>query len=122
MVSVKTNPKITLLIIIIGGFLFYYKFQLNWILISTLFIAFIGFISKEARNHIDFLWMKLAWVLSLIVPKIVLSIVFYFLLFPIAFISRIVGAKNGFDLKNNKESFFKTTTKEFDKDFFEKPW
>jgi len=120
--TVKTNPKITLLIIVIGGLLCYFKFGLPWILIVTICVGATGIISEKARKAIDFLWMKLAWVLCLIIPKIVLCLIFYFLLVPMALLSKLCRAKNGIALKNNTASFFKSTTKHLDTTFFEKPW
>ena len=66
--------------------------------------------------------MKLAWVMSLIVPNILLSIVFYLFLTPIALISRIFGEKDQLGLKNSKDTMFKNTNKKFEPTSFENPW
>ena len=122
MFKAKTNPTETLLIIVIGLVILYLKFQLIWILYIALVISIGGIISQPIRETIDFLWMKLAWILSLIIPKIILSIIFYFVLFPIATISKVFGAKNGIILKYDNASSFKKVEKKFEKTSFEKPW
>ena len=118
----QTNPLKTLFVIVIGLIVFYIKFRLNWILYTALLISVGGVISKKICASIEFIWMKLAWVLSLIIPNILLSIIFYLILFPIASLSKILGASNGIILKNNQQSFFKKVDKKFEKSSFEKPW
>lgn len=122
MLNTKTDPIKTVLIIVLGLLILYLKFQLNWILYVALFIAAGGVVSQKITKIIDFLWMKLAWVLSLIVPKIILTIIFYVLLFPIATMAKVLGVKNGIVLKNNDTSSFKEVNKIFEKTTFEKPW
>ena len=122
MLNTKTDPIKTVLIIVLGLLILYLKFQLNWILYVALFIAAGGVVSQKITKIIDFLWMKLAWVLSLIVPKIILTIIFYVLLFPIATMAKVLGVKNGIVLKNNDTSSFKEVNKIFENTTFEKPW
>ena len=77
---------------------------------------------NSLAEKIDFLWMKLAWVLSLIIPNILLSAIFYLFLFPIALLSRIFGNNDPLHLKNKGDSNYVDNEKEFDKASFEKPW
>ena len=122
MQKTNTDPLKTILIIVLGLIIIYFKFQYNWILFIAIIITSLGLISKKASEIIDFLWMRLAWLLSLIVPKIILSAFYYLLLFPMALISKVFGNKNGIVLKNNRNSFFLDVNKEFNKSSFEKPW
>lgn len=89
---------------------------------AALFIALAGIFSNYLSYKIDFLWMKLAHVLSFIAPAILLSVIFYFVLSPIAFISRITGKKDPLQLKNSEKSLFKNCDKNFPKEEFEKSW
>jgi len=66
--------------------------------------------------------MKLAWVLSLIIPNILLSSIFFLFLFPIALLSRLFGKKDPLMLKNPEKSVFRNQEKKFDKSSFENPW
>lgn len=66
--------------------------------------------------------MKLAGFLSLIIPNILLGIIFFLLLFPIALLSRLFGKNDSLNLKNKSGSTFKNVNKEFDKISFEKTW
>lgn len=122
MLKTKIDPIKTILIIVLGLIILYLKFQIDSILYIALFICIGGVISQKLREAINFIWMKLAWVLSLIIPKIILSIIFYLILFPIALLSRLFGSKNGIVLKNEQNSFFKEVNKKFKREVFEKPW
>jgi hypothetical protein len=76
--------------------------------------------SDYLAGKVDFLWMKLAQILGLIVPNILLSLVFFVFLTPIAWLSRL--GKDPLSLKNTKSSLFKEYDKSFEKTSFEKPW
>lgn len=94
----------------------------NWALLIALGIGLIGLFSTFLSRQIEFLWNKLAWLLSLIVPNILLSVIFYLFLFPIALLSKLFGKNDSFKLKNNADSVFISSNKEFNKNSFEKPW
>jgi hypothetical protein len=66
--------------------------------------------------------MKLSFVLSKIIPNILLSIVYFLCLVPIAFLSRLFAKKDVLILKNKSNSLFVNVNENFDKTFFEKPW
>ncbi len=66
--------------------------------------------------------MKLAEGLSFIVPNILLSLVFFFILTPIAWASRLFKDRDPLDLKNEKDSFFQDRNTSFDPSSFERPW
>ena len=122
MTATKSNPLQTVLTIVLGLLLLYWFSRIEHFLSVALVIGLIGLISPVARQKIDFLWMKLAWVLSLIIPNILLSLVFFGILTPIAFFSSVFGKKDALQLKNKEKSLYVEVDKTFDKDFFKKPW
>ncbi len=117
-----TNPTKTVLTIA-TGFLIIGLFTGNEVFYKIAAgVGILGLISSKLAYWIDFLWMKLAWVLSLIVPNILLSAVFFLVLFPVALLSRLFGESDPLWLKNRRDSFFKETNKTFDPESFENPW
>lgn len=94
------------------------QFALN----ASIFIGLLGLASNYLALKIDYVWMKIAWVLSKIMPNIILTIFFYVVLTPIALLSRIIDRKDQLSLKNTTSTLFKDSNKEFSKDSFEKPW
>lgn len=122
MQKIKSNPLKTMLTISTGFLVIFIITKLNWVLLISLFIGLIGMFSTYLSKQIEFLWNKLAWLLGLIVPNILLSAIFYLFLFPIAILSRVFGKKDPFVLKNKTDSVFVVTNKSFDKKSFEQPW
>jgi len=120
--STKSDTDKTILIIVLGFMVVYFITEWQWWLNIALIIGLASAISKHLAKAIDFVWMKLAWLLSLIIPNILLSLVFYLFLMPLALLSRIGKNKNPLMLKNKQATLFKEHPKEFDKASFEKPW
>ena len=115
----KSDPIKTILIIVLGFMVVYLvtKWQ-GWLNIA-LILGLAGFLSGHLAKAIDFVWMKLSWLLSLIIPNILLSLVFILFLTPLALLSRF--GKDSLMLKNTRSTLFKEHVK-FDKASFEKPW
>jgi hypothetical protein len=122
MKNTKTNPIKTILTISVGFMLVYLVTKWNWALSVSLIIGVIGICSNYLSQKIDFVWMKLTWLLSLIIPNILLGTIFYFFLFPISILSRLLGKQDPLHLKNKGNSVFITINKDFDKASFEKSW
>ena len=118
----NTTPTKTVLVITVGFLLLFVITKSNWALYISICVGIAGASSSYLASKITYWWAKLAWILSLIVPNIVMSGIFYLLLTPIALLSRIFGEKNQLNLKNTAPSLFKTYNKNFDKASFEKPW
>ena len=118
----KSNPTKTMLTICTGFIVIFIITKLQWMLLVALIIGLIGILSNFLSKQIDFLWNKLAWVLSLIVPKILLSVIFYFILFPIALLSKLFRKNAVLSLENKMDSVFVNSNKEFTKSSFENPW
>lgn len=118
----KTTAKQSIIAITIGFLVIFAVTRNMWALYVSLSVGVLGTLSPFLREKIHWFWMKLAWVLSLIVPNILMSAIFYFILFPVALLSRIFGNKDPLILKNRESSLFKTVNKEFDKASFEKVW
>lgn len=116
------NTALTVLTIIVGLLVvnFFVKNEvLVWVAIA---IGGLSILSSLIRNTIHFLWMKLADILGLIIPKIILSLVFFLIVTPLGVFSRWLSPKEQLILKNDKNSTFFDVDKKFEKSFFEKPW
>lgn len=118
----KTEPIKTMLTITVGFVIVFMITKINAFLLVALIVGLIGMFSTFLAEKIDYLWMKLTWILGMIVPNILLTIIFYLFLFPVAIISRIFGKKNTMHLKNRETTLFKDKNKAFDKASFENPW
>ena len=115
----KTDPIKTVLVIVLGFMIAYWVTGAKLWLGISLALGAAGFISGTLAKAIDWCWMKLAWLLGLIIPNILLGLVFYLFLFPLGLLSRL-GGKDPLSLKNHGNSLFKETNKHYSKSSFEK--
>jgi len=118
----SSEPTRTVLTICTGLVVVYLVTQQRHWLLATVLLGAAGIFSTALASLIDKLWMKLAWLLSQIVPNILLGVVFYFFLFPIALAARFFGRKDPLNLRNRLASNYVEPNKEFDKKSFEKYW
>jgi hypothetical protein len=122
MKNLKTDPIKTVLTISVGFIVVFLISKWNWAIYVSLIIGLIGLGSGYLSKQIHFVWMKLAWLLNQIFPKILLGIFFYLFLFPISLLSKVFGKKDPLILKNRLASTYANNDASFDKSNFERPW
>lgn len=123
MKKITAEPIKTVLTITLGFLVTYIFTKWNWALWSSLGVGAIGILSPYLAKKIVFIWMKLTTVLSFIVPNVLLTLIFFVFLFPIAIFSKFFSKKKDvLQLRNTSESLFKVSHKKFPKASFEKPW
>ncbi len=120
----KNKPQETILVIVLG------LLMLHLFLIKSIIIIYVAIVllvisifSNYALLLIHKTWYKLAEILGKINGTILLSIIFYLLLTPIAFLSKIFAAKNNsFLLEKNSTTSFNNRNHLHKKEDFEKMW
>ena len=117
----QDSSKATILIISMGFLAIYLLFSWYWAVIVSLIVGCIGILSSSLSKKIEWLWMKLAQVLGCIIPNILLTIVFFFLLFPISLIAKQF-TKDPLMLSKKYNSYFLDTNNKMDKKSFKKTW
>lgn len=122
MKSEKSTPVKTVLIITVGVTAIGLIADIKWVIVIALSIGLLGSISDYLAGKIDWMWMKLAWLLSLVVPNILLSIIFFLFLWPIASLSRLARHNDLLSLKNTGNTLFKQREKSYSPSDFEKLW
>jgi hypothetical protein len=121
-VKMKTGTtKSTILIISMGFLTLFLLFQWQLALFLSLLVGITGIISSYLSERIEWVWMKLAQLLAYIMPNLLLSIVFFFLLFPISLLSKLF-TKDPLMLSNKHNSYFIEVKENVNKDNFEKVW
>lgn len=81
-------------LVIATGLSVIYLFK-NWqpLLIAAVVVGLTGIFFDKPASWITWLWMKIADILGQIMPKIILSLVFFLFLVPISFVSRLFTRK-----------------------------
>ena len=120
----KENKTYNSILIIVLGFIILFLVTEVYLFIKiSISIGLISLISPFLAKKIEFLWFKLAIILSYIIPNILLTIVFYLFLTPISILSKLFGKnKNSLNLKNTESTLFKKVNKSFKRNDFEKTW
>ncbi len=117
-----SNPSLTVLSIVFGLLFFNYFIDSKILFYISLFFAGIGVFSFKASLIIEKIWFKLSFILSLIIPNILLSVIFFLILTPLALLSKLFNSKTNFISINNQKTTFITLNKSFDKRSFERAW
>lgn len=120
--KIQSNPTKTVLTITVGFLIIYIIGHQQWALYLSIIMGLMGISSTYLSEKIEWLWMKIGWLLGLIMPKILLSVIFYFILFPLATLTNLLKKDDPLLLKNKHNSTFKEVQKEFDPASFENPW
>ena len=103
----KTESLESALVITAGFLVLYLVFDSQWMIWLATGVSLISVFSTKIRNLIHHSWMKLAFLLGWINSRILLSIVFYIILFPLALIQKIfVGDKLQKSKKGEKEKSY----------------
>ena len=112
----------TILVIVVGFLVIFFLTSWYLALQISLIIGFVGVLSPYLSRKIEQLWFKLSWILSLIVPNILLTVVFFLILFPVALLSRLLRKERPIVLKEAKGSLWVEVEKEFSPDSMRDPW
>lgn len=122
MQKMKSNPSKTALTISMGFLLIFWFTRMDWALTVSIIIGIIGVLSDALSKYIEIAWMKLSYVLSLIVPNIILGIVFFLFLLPLSILARIFRKEDALKLKNTFNTVYSEKNKSYDKAHFENMW
>ena len=120
--KIKSNPPLTVLTIVFGLLVFSLFLKNKNILYLTLILSGLGVFSSKTSLIIEKSWFKIAFILSQIVPNILLSLIFFLMLTPIALLSRLFKSQTNYTSKNIRRSMFKVQNKSFEKESFERAW
>lgn len=88
---------------------------------SALGLMLIGLISKWLSAKIIWLWFKLADAMGYVMSRVILSIVFFLFLFPIALVYRIFN-RDPLKLRNKGNSTYTPRNHTYKSSDLENPW
>lgn len=122
MKATNQNPAKTVLTISVGFGIIFLLTELSWTLYTSMIISFLSIISNKICKFVHYLWMKLAKILGLVLPNVLLSLVYFLLLFPIALLSKIFRRGDTLQLRQKENSFWLNRLDKIEKDSFNKMW
>lgn len=117
-----TTPEKTVLTIVVGFLALHFFTKESLFFWLAIIIGCVGVLSPFIATYIHRFWMFLSHVLGLIFPKIVLTLLFFVVLFPIAVLSKIFSKNDPLLIKKPRGSTFIDVQQSFSPNFFEKLW
>jgi hypothetical protein len=117
----EANDTKSLLVIVVGFLVLYLLFQVKVLLYVSLSVGVLSLMSKAAANGILWIWNHIALVLGWINTRILLAVVFYLFLYPVAMLYRL-SARNPLRLRNTDTSMFDTRNHKYISKDLENIW
>lgn len=118
----KANTwKDTILLISTGFLAISLIFSMQWAAIVSLLIGLCGIFSTYLSTRIEWIWTKLGKILGIIIPGILLTLVFYLILYPVSIVSRLFET-DPLLLSGKYNSYFLDINSSVEKKDFEKTW
>ena len=109
------------LVIVTGLVIMYFIFHSVYWLYAAAGIGLISLMIPFAGNLIVKGWFKISELLGWINSRVLLSIIFYVFLFPIAIVARFFS-KNALNLKNIQPTLYETRNHKYVKSDLENTW
>ena len=118
-----TNDKSleTILVWVLFLVLLYWIFKDSGFLMAAAIIGLAGLLAPALAAKLHWAWMWLTRAIGTLTSTILLTIIFFLILTPLALISRLIG-KNSLQLKPGAPTYFKTRHKTYDRDSLENSW
>ncbi|MEO1437173.1 MAG: SxtJ family membrane protein [Bacteroidota bacterium] len=112
----------TILVMVTGFLVLYHFLEHSWLFYTSLCLGLIGSFSPFMVRQIHWAWMKLGLALGWINSRILLTIVYYVFLLPIAFLSKL-GRKDQLQLKQKqRETTYQTREHQYEAEDLKHPF
>jgi hypothetical protein len=119
--SQRSKELETTLVLVLTGGVLYWQYKKPFFLLFAFIMGLTGLLVPVAAKAIHWLWMKLAEGLGFVMNKVILAIIFIFIVIPLGWIAGKMG-KSSVKLKQGGSSYFKDRDHVFTKEDMENPW
>ncbi len=102
----KQNNQEIILTIVVGLLLLFYFFKFQWLFNAAIIIGLVSIISDSYAKKTAWLWSKIVEILGKINSTILLSLIFFIFLTPIAMLMRIFKNSDSLKVKKVKGSLY----------------
>jgi len=113
----------TILSIVLGMSIIYWATKNRYLLPAIVAVTATGLFSSYLTEKIHWFWMKLSHVMGSVMSKVLLSVIFYGFLFPIALLSKVFSKKDPLQLKkSSNSSYYTVRDHQYSGEDLEDPW
>lgn len=95
----KNRPTETCLVIATGILVIYLVHPTKLLIYMAIGLGIVGAFVPSITKRVDWAWYKLSEGMGWLMSKVMLSVVFFVFLFPIAMLSRVFGKKDSLQLR-----------------------
>lgn len=118
----KQNKSQVILSIVVGFLVLFAIFKATWLLWVSLIVGVLGLLSDSFAGLITKGWLKFAEILGRINGSILLTLIFFIFLTPIAFLMRIVKKGDELGLKKPEGSNYAERNHQYSAKDLENIW
>ena len=111
----------TILVLVAALIIFFWLFNKKIFLLVALFLILIATSSDSLTNKITWAWLKFSELLGKVMSKVILSVVYFVVLLPIAFLYKLTG-KDPLFLKKRIDSYYFERNHQYSKKDIENIW
>ena len=122
MAPIKSDPQKTAIIIVAGLLTVHLVTKNNGFLYVAVVISIFTAMSARVAFFIEKIWFYFAEILGSIIPKIMLALIFFVFLTPIAIFRKVISKNNFLQLKNRQNSLWIERKIDFSALDMDKPW
>lgn len=117
----RTKVLETILVLVLAlGVLFWFT-KNPWLLLAAAILGVIGLILPGLAWQIHWGWMKLGEGIGFVMSRVILTLIFFIVLVPVAFLSRLAGKKT-ITMKPDGKYYFKDRNVTYTKESMENVW
>lgn len=102
----KGRPTETCLVIATGLLVIYLLHPAKALIYVAIALGVVGAFIPSLAKWVDRAWYKLAEGMGWVMSKVMLTLVFFVFLFPVALLSRVFGKKDSLQLKKKSGSYW----------------
>ncbi|UBM57718.1 SxtJ family membrane protein [Marinilongibacter aquaticus] len=118
----KQNYWQTILVIVVGFLVLHFVFSSNGLLYLALGVGVFSLVSRFFAENLVKIWGKVGEVLGRINGTILLSLIFFLFLTPIAFLMKLLSKADAMQLKKPESSNYSTRNHEYTAKDMENIW
>lgn len=112
----------TILVLVLACGVFYWLSKNNYLLLAAAVFGAAGLFIPALAKGIHWVWMKIAQGMGYVMSKVILSIVFFVFMIPLAAISRLFTKNKTVQMKAGATSYFKERNFTYNKESLENVW
>lgn len=112
----------TILVLVVACIIGYLVFKQKYLLTTALLLGLTGVLVPALAEGIHWAWMKLGEGLGYLTSRIILVLVFFLLLYPLALAAKLFRRKDIIKMKKEAGSYFRERNFVYTKESMENTW